>query len=135
MASASGRVLGAVAVALGGLPAGLALVEAEEPLWRGLAGLFLLAAPAMATMALLPNLGPMGRLLCGVVGAVVLNGLVAESMLALHVWWVPGGATAVSIISAGLWALAGSLEPPAPGSVPPGGGAGPSTTREARAAS
>jgi hypothetical protein len=132
MASVSGRALGAVAVALGGLPAGLALVAVEEPLWRGLAGLFLLAAPAIATMALLPNLAPMGRLLCGTVGAVVLNGLVAESMLALHVWWVPGGATAVTIISAALWVLAGSLEPPVPASVPPGG-AGSSTTREAGA--
>jgi hypothetical protein len=135
VASPGARALGAVAVAVGGLPAGLALVAVDHPVWRALAALFLLTAPAVTTMALLPNLSAVGRLVCGIAGAVVLNGLVAEGMLALGIWSIPGGATAVSIITAGLLVLAASAKRPASESGPPRGDPGPPCPREAGLAS
>jgi hypothetical protein len=131
MTSARSRRLSAVAVAAGGLPAGLVLDHAEHPLLRGLAVAFLLVAPAVATMALLPGLMALGRLVCGLVAAVVVNGLAAEITLESDVWSIPGNALVVSVVSAVLWTRVS----PAPSMVPASGaregGNGSSTAAEA----
>ncbi len=61
---------------------------------------FLLAAPAAAIAAALRGLDPFGRGVAAVAGAVVVNMLVAQGMLAVHRWSVPGGIVAVTSISA-----------------------------------
>jgi hypothetical protein len=114
------RRLGAVAVAAGGLPAGLLLADGH-PVLRGLAAAFLLAAPALATMALLPGLPTLGRLVCGLVAAVVVNGLVAETALESGLWSITVSALVVSVVSAVLWALAGPAPSMATGDPPESG--------------
>ena len=60
---------------------------------------FLLAAPAVAIGTALRGLDPVGRALTAVAGAVVLNMLVAQGMLAVHRWSVRGGVVAVTALS------------------------------------
>ena len=78
----------------------LALTDSSSPLRGPLALLFLLAAPAAAVAAWLDGLDPFGRVLASLTGAVVLDMLVAQAMLALHQWSVRGGIVAVTTISA-----------------------------------
>ncbi|ELS52137.1 hypothetical protein STVIR_6957 [Streptomyces viridochromogenes Tue57] len=85
---------------MGGLGAVLALVDSASPLRGPFTLFFLLAAPAAAIAAALRGLGPFGRCVAAVAGAVVVNMLVAQGMLAVHRWSVPGGIVAVTAISA-----------------------------------
>jgi hypothetical protein len=77
----------------------LALTDSSSPLRGPLTLLFLLAAPAAAVAAWLRGLDPFGRVLASLAGAVVLDMLVAQTMLALHRWSVPGGIVAVTVVS------------------------------------
>lgn len=77
----------------------LALTDSSSPLRGPLALLFLLAAPAAAVAAWLDGLDPFGRVLASLTGAVVLDMLVAQGMLAVHRWSVPGGIVAVTVVS------------------------------------
>ncbi|MFE4667770.1 hypothetical protein ACFRI7_31040 [Streptomyces sp. NPDC056716] len=61
---------------------------------------FLFAAPAAALAAALSGLDPFGRLIASVAGAIVVNMLVAQTMLALHHWSVTVGIAAVGAFSA-----------------------------------
>jgi hypothetical protein len=106
MKSVRARALSAVVVAACGFPAGLLLAGVNNLFWSSLAIAFLLTAPAMATMALLPSLDSVSRIVCGFAAAVVLDGVVAQVMLAMNVWSIPGGATAVAVVSASLWMVA-----------------------------
>ncbi|MEJ8668698.1 hypothetical protein WKI71_09790 [Streptomyces sp. MS1.AVA.1] len=54
----------------------------------------------MAIAAALRGLEPFGRTVAAVAGAVVVNMLVAQGMLAVHRWSVRGGIVAVTAISA-----------------------------------
>ena len=96
-------------MAAAGPPAGVAIATHQPALWRGLAIAALLAGPALAIGALLPRTTPLSRLVCMLAGTVCVNGIVAEVMLGLHQWSIPGGAAAVGVISAVLW-----LVPPDP---------------------
>jgi len=92
-------LLAGAATAVGGFGALLALVDSDSPLRGPLTLFFLLAAPATAIGAALRGLEPFGRTLAAVAGAIVLNMLVAQGMLAVHRWSVRGGIIAVTVIS------------------------------------
>ncbi|GAA2931481.1 hypothetical protein GCM10010524_68020 [Streptomyces mexicanus] len=77
----------------------LALTDSSSPLRGPLTLLFLLVAPAAAIAAWLGGLDPFGRVLASLAGAVVLDMLVAQGMLAVHRWSVPGGIVAVTVVS------------------------------------
>ncbi|MFF9124649.1 hypothetical protein ACF09J_15305 [Streptomyces sp. NPDC014889] len=80
----------------GGIGALLALTGSGSPLRGPLTLFFLLAAPAAAIAAALRGLDPFGRALVSVAGAVALDMLVAQGMLAVHRWSVGGGLLAVT---------------------------------------
>ena len=93
-------LLAGAATAVGGLGAVLALVGSDSPLRGPFTLFFLLAMPAGAIAAALRGLEPFGRTVAAVAGAVVVNMLVAQGMLAVHRWSVLGGIAAVTAISA-----------------------------------
>ncbi|MFF3335991.1 hypothetical protein ACFYWX_41835 [Streptomyces sp. NPDC002888] len=93
-------LLAGAATAVGVVGAILALTGSDSPLRGPFTLFFLLAAPAAALAAALSGLDPFGRLLAAVAGAVVVNMLVAQGMLAVHRWSVHGGIAAVTSISA-----------------------------------
>ncbi|QEV22149.1 hypothetical protein CP975_06945 [Streptomyces alboniger] len=78
----------------------LALVDLESPLRGPFTLFFLLAAPGAAIAAALRALAPWGRAVASVAGAVAVDLLVAQGMLALHMWSVRGGIVAVTALSA-----------------------------------
>ncbi|CAM5542380.1 hypothetical protein SALBM135S_07873 [Streptomyces alboniger] len=88
------------AVAVGGVGAMLALVGLDSPLRGPLTLFFLVAAPGAAIAAALRTLEPWGRAVAAAAGAVAVNILVAQAMLALHIWSVRGGVVAVTVLSA-----------------------------------
>ncbi|MBA2949990.1 hypothetical protein [Streptomyces himalayensis] len=87
------------AVAVGGVGAVLALIDVDAPLRGPFTLFFLLAAPAAAIGAALRGLEPAGRVLASSAGAVAVNLLVAQAMLAMHSWSVEGGIVAVAVLS------------------------------------
>ncbi|MFF2851818.1 hypothetical protein ACFVT5_36605 [Streptomyces sp. NPDC058001] len=92
-------LLAGVAVAVAGAGAYLVLTAGESPL-RGPCALFLLlAAPASAVGAALHGMEPWGRLLASLAGAVAIDMLVAQAMLAFHRWSATGGVAAVTALS------------------------------------
>ncbi|MGV9425432.1 hypothetical protein ACWDO7_14260 [Streptomyces sp. NPDC003656] len=92
-------LLAGAATAVAGCGALLALADAHTPL-RGPSTLFfLLAAPAAAIWLALRGLDTYGRLVVALAGAVVLDMLVAQAMLAVHRWSVRGGIVAVTGLS------------------------------------
>jgi hypothetical protein len=86
-------------VAVGAVGAVLALMDSGSPLRGPFALFFLLAAPASAIASVLRGLDPFGRALTSVAGAVVVDMLVAQGMLAVHRWSVEGGIFTVAVIS------------------------------------
>ncbi|MEU1332495.1 hypothetical protein [Streptomyces sp. NPDC005865] len=86
-------------VAVAGAGATLALADLESPLRGPLTLFFLLAAPAAAIGTALRGLTPWGRAVASVSGAVAVDMLVAQGMLALHLWSVRGGVAAVAMLS------------------------------------
>ncbi|MEU7379310.1 MULTISPECIES: hypothetical protein [unclassified Streptomyces] len=89
-------LLAGAATTAGGLGALLALTGSGSPLRGPLTLFFLLAAPAAAIAAALRGLDPFGRALVSLAGAVALDMLVAQGMLAVHRWSVGGGLLAVT---------------------------------------
>ncbi|MFD6432120.1 hypothetical protein ACFWFC_05190 [Streptomyces venezuelae] len=87
------------AVAVGAVGAVLALVDLSSPLRGPFTLFFLLAAPGAAIGAALRALTPWGRAVVCVSGALAVNLLVAQGMLALHMWSVRGGVVAVAALS------------------------------------
>lgn len=92
-------LLAGAAVTVGGVGALLALIDSGSPLRGPFALFFLFAAPASAIAAVLRGTDPFGRVLTSVAGAVVVDMLVAQGMLAVHRWSVDGGIIAVAVIS------------------------------------
>ncbi|MEU9733184.1 hypothetical protein [Streptomyces sp. NPDC048002] len=93
-------LLAGAATAVGAAGALLALVGSDSPLRGPLTLFFLLAAPAAAIATALRGLDPFGRTLVSLAGAVAVDMLVAQSMLALHLWSATGGIVAVTALSA-----------------------------------
>ncbi|MFJ9246336.1 hypothetical protein [Streptomyces sp. NPDC101776] len=92
-------LLAGAAVALGAVGAVLALTDSGSPLRGPFALFFLFSAPAAAIAAILRGLDPFARVLVSVAGAVVVDMLVAQGMLAVHRWSSDGGIIAVAAIS------------------------------------
>jgi hypothetical protein len=92
-------LLAGAAVAVAGVGAILALSGSGSPLRGPLTLFFLLAAPATAVGAALRGLGPFPRTVVSVAGAIAIDLLVAQGMLAVHRWSVDGGIIAVTAIS------------------------------------
>ncbi|MEV0122822.1 hypothetical protein AB0I16_14965 [Streptomyces sp. NPDC050703] len=88
------------AVAVGGVGATLALAGLDSPLRGPFTLFFLIAAPGAAIATALRALEPWGRTVAAVAGSIAVNMLVAQVMLALHVWSVRGGVVAVTVLSA-----------------------------------
>ncbi|MGW5739374.1 MULTISPECIES: hypothetical protein [Streptomyces] len=92
-------LLAGVAVAVGAVGAMLALTDLASPLRGPFTLFFLLAAPGCAIGAALRGLEPWGRIIASVSGAVAVNLLVTQAMLALHLWSVRGGVVAITALS------------------------------------
>lgn len=87
---------GAAVAVVGAL---LALTDTASPLRGPFVLFFLVAAPGAAIGALLRGLAPLGRVVVSVAGAAAVDLLVAQALLALHVWSVRGGVVAVTAFS------------------------------------
>ncbi|GAA1942159.1 hypothetical protein GCM10009837_80310 [Streptomyces durmitorensis] len=98
-------LLAGMAVAVGAVGAMLALTDIESPLRAPFTLFFLLAAPGSAIGAALKGLEPWGRIIASVSGAVAVNLLVAQAMLALHMWSVRGGVAALTVIGSLIYLL------------------------------
>ncbi|MGW1540312.1 hypothetical protein ACWCPM_08705 [Streptomyces sp. NPDC002309] len=92
--------LAGAATAVGAIGALLALIESDSPLRAPFTLFFLLAAPAVAIAAALDGLDPLGRAIVATAGAIAVDMLVAQGMLALRLWSVRGGIVAVTVLSA-----------------------------------
>ncbi|WP_168527361.1 hypothetical protein [Streptomyces kaempferi] len=92
-------LLAGVAVAVAGVGAVLALADVDSSLRGPFTLFFLLAAPGAAVSAALRGLDPFARTVVSVAGAIAVDLLVAQGMLAVHRWSVPGGIVAVTAIS------------------------------------
>ncbi|MFE2313449.1 hypothetical protein ACFXC8_09625 [Streptomyces sp. NPDC059441] len=88
-----------MAVAVAGVGAVLALADVDASLRGPFALFFLLAAPGAAIAAALRGLDPLARTVVSVAGAIAVDLLVAQGMLAVHRWSVRGGIVAVTAIS------------------------------------
>lgn len=98
-------LLAGMAVAVGAVGAMLALTDIDSPLRAPFTLFFLLAAPGAAIGAALTGLDPWGRIITSVSGAVAVNLLVAQAMLALHMWSVRGGVAAITVIGSFIYLL------------------------------
>ncbi|MEV8316816.1 hypothetical protein AB0Q95_21875 [Streptomyces sp. NPDC059900] len=98
-------LLAGTAVAVAAVGAMLALTDIASPLRAPFTLFFLLAAPGAAIAAALRGLEPWGRILASVSGAVAVNLLVAQAMLALHIWSVRGGVAAITVIGSLIYLL------------------------------
>ncbi len=94
-----GPLLAGVATAVAGTGALLALTDSGSSLRGPFALFFLIAAPAAAIGLTLRGLDPFARVLTALAGAVALDMLIAQGMLATHRWSWRGGIVAVSAIS------------------------------------
>ncbi|WP_260334804.1 hypothetical protein [Streptomyces beigongshangae] len=93
-------LLAGAATTIAGVGAVLALADVESPLRAPFTLFFLLAAPAAAVAATLRGMEPFGRTVASLSAAVVIDLLVAQGMLTMHKWSVPGGIAAVTALSA-----------------------------------
>ncbi|MBH1936613.1 hypothetical protein I5Q34_20420 [Streptomyces sp. AV19] len=99
-------VVAGAAVAMAGVGAALALADIGSPLRAPFTLFFLLVAPACGVAAALRGLDPLSRAVVAGGGAVAVDLLVAQTMLALHSWSVRGGVAAVGAVSLLLFLLA-----------------------------
>lgn len=113
-----GGVIGA-----GSVGAILALAGINTAIRGPLVVLFLVAAPALAVASVLRSLDVGARIVVAVTAAIVINVLVAESMLASGLWSPRAGLVAIALISAvtgaiGRWPACGGIARPARASAP-----------------
>jgi hypothetical protein len=103
------RWLACAVIAAGLAGVALALADTSTPLRAPLVLLFLVAVPTMAVAGLLRGLDTYARIFAACVATLVINILVAETMLAAGVWSPDGGLVAVVAIIA----LIGAVQLPA----------------------
>lgn len=108
-----GPLAAAVVTAVGGAGMALGSVELSVPFGGTLVVAFLLVAPALAIVRLLPSVNAAAALIVACAGAAVINSLVAVVMLLADAWSRPAGVIAVGLIAALLWLL------PTSGRTPP----------------
>ncbi|MFF4739068.1 hypothetical protein ACFY2W_24740 [Streptomyces sp. NPDC001262] len=99
-------VIAGAAAAIAGAGWALALADIGSPLRAPFTLFFLIMAPACAVGAALHGLDPLSRSVVAAGGAVALDLLVAQTMLALHAWTVRGGVAAVAAVSLLVFLLA-----------------------------
>ncbi|MFC5718599.1 hypothetical protein ACFP1Z_00180 [Streptomyces gamaensis] len=99
-------VVAGAAAAIAGAGAVLALADIGSPLRAPFTLFFLIVAPAWAVGAALRGLDPLSRSVVAASGAVAVDLLVAQTLLALHAWTVRGGVAAVAAVSLLLFLLA-----------------------------
>ncbi|MFI8987931.1 hypothetical protein ACIG63_23440 [Streptomyces antimycoticus] len=92
-------VIAGAAVGLAAIGAALALADVHSPLRAPFTLFFLLAAPALAIGSALRGLDALIRPVLAVAGALALDLLVAQAMLALRLWSARGGVAAVGCLS------------------------------------
>ncbi|MEC4018540.1 hypothetical protein [Streptomyces sp. H27-D2] len=93
-------LLAGAAVGVAGVGLALALADVSSQLRAPFTLFFLIAAPAAAVGAALRGLDPMSRVVVAAAAATGIDLLVAQLMLALHIWSVRGGVLAVAVLSA-----------------------------------
>lgn len=93
-------LLAGAAVAAGSVGAAFALFDLTSPLRAPFVLFFLIAAPGFALSHWLRGLDGWSRAVACAAGALVLDLLVAQAMLALHVWSIRGGVAAIGGVSA-----------------------------------
>ncbi|MGW1379359.1 hypothetical protein ACWD6P_34530 [Streptomyces sp. NPDC002446] len=98
-AGATVSLIAGVAVGIGAVGAVLALADIGSPLRAPFTFFFLLMAPAAAIAVALGRIDPLGRAVAAGAGALAVDLLVAQAMLALHLWSVRGGVVAVTALS------------------------------------
>lgn len=98
-------LLAGAAVGVGGVGAVLALADIASPVRAPFTFFFLLAAPAAALAGALRSLDPLSRAVVAAVGTIVIDLLVAQGLLALHMWSVRGGVAVIAALSAALFLL------------------------------
>jgi len=92
----------------------LALVQPAGPAGTGLTATFLVVAPAAAVALPLRTLDPLARVVVAVASVLVLDTLVAQTMLAADAWSIRTGVLGVGVLSALLvFVLSAWLAPPA----------------------
>jgi len=98
-----GRLAAAAVTVVGA--AGIALNDAQSsaPLARTVVVTFVILAPAIAIIGLLPSVNAAVALIVAAAGATVINALVAQVMLSTNAWSRPAGVIAVGLIAALLW--------------------------------
>lgn len=89
--------------------AALVLADISSPLRAPFTFFFLIVAPGGALAALLGRVDPLGRAVVAVVGALVLDLLVAQAMLMLHLWSIRGGVAVVTALSVAFLLLSPAL--------------------------
>ncbi|MBZ3902673.1 hypothetical protein PV517_36395 [Streptomyces griseiscabiei] len=99
LSGGGGPLLAGVAAAVAGVGAALAFAGSDSVLRGPFTLFFLLVAPGAAIGAVLRGLEPFGRIVTSLAGAVAVNLLVAQGMIATHSWSMTGGITAVTVIS------------------------------------
>ncbi|MDG5804885.1 hypothetical protein P9869_19865 [Streptomyces ossamyceticus] len=99
LSDSGGPLLAGAAAAVAGTGAVLAFADVDSVLRGPFTLFFLLVAPGAAIGAALRGLEPFGRVVASVAGAIAVNLLVAQGMIATHSWSVPGGIAAVTVIS------------------------------------
>ncbi|MFI1616536.1 hypothetical protein ACH4VT_06050 [Streptomyces lydicus] len=77
----------------------LTLADVGSPLRVPFTLFLLVGAPALSIGAALGRTSPLARAVVALAGALALDLLVAQAMLALHLWSVRGGTLAVAALS------------------------------------
>ncbi|MFE1766480.1 hypothetical protein ACWDBF_25145 [Streptomyces angustmyceticus] len=98
-AGATAALLAGVGTGIGVMGAVLALAGIASPLRAPFTLFFLLMAPAAALATALGRMDPLGRAVAAGAGALAIDLLVAQTMLALHLWSPRGGVVAVAAVS------------------------------------
>ncbi|MCK0089698.1 hypothetical protein MWU77_02755 [Rhodococcus sp. F64268] len=97
------RLVAAAVTALGGVA-----IAANSPHLPGLSDrlvvvMFVVAAPLIALVRLLPGINVLLALIVGAAGSLVVNVLIAQAMLTADAWSPPAGVVAVGLTASVLW--------------------------------
>jgi hypothetical protein len=93
------------AFGVGAVGAVLAMADISSPVRAPFTFFFLVVAPAAAFASVLRGVDPLSRAVVAIGAAVVVDVLVAQGMLALHLWSIRGGVGVVAAVSAALFLL------------------------------
>jgi hypothetical protein len=81
------------------------MADISSPVRAPFTFFFLVVAPAAALASVLRGIDPLSRAVVAIGAAMVVDVLVAQGMLALHLWSIRGGVGVVAAVSAVLFLL------------------------------